>query len=501
MHTSHLTPHSRSQEARDPKKAARRTRATMDDTEGDGAGGASAPAPAEEQGATSQPRPQPPNGRRRPLPVDRSWISSLLAAHAHTLDPEWPTVADPILRNKALVVAPMVDQSDLPFRLLARRYGCNLAYTPMIHARMFADRPMYRQKFWNFVDGMPREDRPLIAQFCGSDPDGMLEAMRLVQGHVDGVDINCGCPQGIARRGKYGAYLLENPNLPALVRHLAANLDVPVCVKVRLLPSGLEDSLDLYERLVDAGAHLITVHGRNRHQKGHQTGEADWDAIRRTVERIGHRVPVFANGAVACLDDVRECIRSTGVDGVMSSEAILEYPALFLETGTLAAGGRRTGPGRVRLAKEFLELCRRHPPEVGGQGSGLKCIRSHLHHMLHADLQVDTEIRDLVAFYGKSMEVLEGAVEKLERMQVDRGHKVEDEVLTWYLRHRQNEGDGDDENKAANQNSAGTGAGTGAGSEGVSDDPMSDDEPEGGFSNNLFGDDGEQCGCVDDGDY
>ena len=78
--------------------------------------------------------------------------------------------------------------------------------------------------------------------------------------------------------------------------------------------------------------------------------------------------------------------------------------------------------------------------------------------MLHADLQVDTEIRDLVAFYGKSMEVLEGAVEKLERMQVDRGHKVEDEVLTWYLRHRQNEGDGDDENKAANQNVAGTGA-------------------------------------------
>jgi hypothetical protein len=127
--------------------------------------------------------------------VDRSWLSNLLAAHAHKLDPTFPCRTDPTLRGKALVVAPMVDQSDLPFRLLCRRYGANLAYTPMIHARLFCERQQYRDKFWDFVRGVPEADRPLIAQFCGSDPKYLLPAMKAIQHAVDAVDIKCGCPQ------------------------------------------------------------------------------------------------------------------------------------------------------------------------------------------------------------------------------------------------------------------------------------------------------------------
>ena len=114
----------------------------------------------------------------------------------------FPCLADPILKDKALVVAPMVDQSDLPFRLLCRRYGANLAYTPMIHARLFVERQQYREKFWDFVNNMPDEDRPLIAQFCGSDPSYLLPAMKSIQHAVDAVDINCGCPQQIAKKGR-----------------------------------------------------------------------------------------------------------------------------------------------------------------------------------------------------------------------------------------------------------------------------------------------------------
>ena len=435
--------------------------------------------------------------------VDRSWLSKLLAAHAHKLDPTFPCCTDPILRGKALVVAPMVDQSDLPFRLLCRRYGANLAYTPMIHARLFCERQQYRDKFWDFVNGVPEADRPLVAQFCGSDPKYLLPAMKAIQHAVDAVDINCGCPQGIARKGHYGAFLLESPTLPDLVQSLAAELDVPVTVKVRILPSGVEDSLTLYEKLVDAGAALITVHGRTRHQNKQLTGSADWDAIRRTVERIGHRVPVIANGSIADLDDVRECIRQTGVDGVMSSEALLEYPALFLETNTKATEGRRTGPGRVQLAREFLDLCREHPPEVGGQASGLKCIRAHVHKMLHADLQGPCiDVRDLVAFHGKSMEVIYDAVKRVEDSQAERGHKVEDEQLTWYTRHRHliNE---DGENKKTENETATKKAKIDEATKATktAEDRAEEEEADAALGAGFFGaDDGEQCGQCG-GDY
>ena len=439
--------------------------------------------------------------------VDRSWLSNLLAAHAHKLDPAFPCLTDATLRGKALVVAPMVDQSDLPFRLLCRRYGANLAYTPMIHARLFCERQQYRDKFWDFVKGVPEADRPLIAQFCGSDPKYLLPAMKAIQHAVDAVDINCGCPQGIARKGKYGAFLLESPALPQLVRSLTSELDVPVSVKVRILPSGVEDSLDLYEALVDAGAALITVHGRTRHQNKQLTGSSDWDAIRRTVERIGHRVPVLANGSIADLDDVRDCLRQTGVDGVMSSEALLEYPALFLETNTKATGGRRTGPGRVQLAREYLDLCRQQPPEVGGQASGLKCIRAHVHKMLHADLQGDCiEVRDLVAFHGKTMEVMYDAVRRVEEAQSKRGHKVEEEQLSWYVRHRhlinedvENQAS---ENEAAVSKKANSAETAKAVAAKTAQDKAEEEEADAALGAGFFGaDDGEQCGGCGDGDY
>jgi len=297
--------------------------------------------------------------------------------------------------------------------------------------------------------------------------------------------------------------LLENPKLPDLVQSLTAELDVPVTVKVRILPSGVEDSLNLYEKLVDAGAALITVHGRTRHQNKQLTGSSDWDAIRQTVERIGHRVPVFANGSIADLDDVRECLKVTGVDGVMSSEALLEYPALFLETNTMATGGRRTGPGRVRLAREFLDLCKEYPPEIGGQASGLKCIRAHVHKMLHADLQGPCiDVRDLIAFHGKTMEVIYDAVKRVEDSQSERGHKVADEQLSWYIRHRHliNE---DGENKKTENEMAVKKAKTAETAKAASAECKAEEEEEANaaLGAGFFGaDDGEQCGQCD-GDY
>ena len=99
-----------------------------------------------------------------------------------------------------LVLAPMVNQSELAFRLLARHHGARLTYTPMLHSRLFAAEEAYRLE--NFDEHA--SDRPLVAQFCGDDPATLVAAARLIQHRCDAVDLNCGCPQGIARRGHYG---------------------------------------------------------------------------------------------------------------------------------------------------------------------------------------------------------------------------------------------------------------------------------------------------------
>lgn len=350
----------------------------------------------------------------------RSWLKTLLKNNPN---PNTPTN----LTSKALVVAPMVNQSDYPFRILCRKYGANLAYTPMIHSRLFIEQDNYRNKFWT----SGRKESPLIAQFCGYDPEVLLKACRLICKDVDGIDLNCGCPQNIARRGHYGAYLLEKEDvLLKIVRTLssAPDINVPICVKVRLLPSGVEDSLNLYRELVKAGASLICIHGRNRLQKGLNTGKADWDAIRRAVldPAIGGKIPIFANGGISNLDDIASCLEHTQADGVMSSEAILEYPALFLESNIRIS--------RTKLAREYLALARLNPPDLGGQGNGIKCVRDHFHRMLHDDLQQYSTIRELI---GGAVEydLLEQALDQLEEIHASINHTVQNEEASWYVRH------------------------------------------------------------------
>lgn len=227
------------------------------------------------------------------------------------------------------VVAPMVDNSELAFRMQTRKYGAQLVYTQMFNTNIFSVSKECRSQLFE----VEPEDRPLFVQIAGHEPQVMLQAAKYVEDYCDAVDINLGCPQGIAKRGRYGAFLMEELDLLYdIVSTLVRGLKVPVTCKTRIYKNDFERSIRLCETLVKAGASVITIHGRTREEKGQAVGKCDWDMIKRIKEYFAQQeipVPVIANGGIENLDDVYSCIEHTGVDAVMSSEAILENPALF----------------------------------------------------------------------------------------------------------------------------------------------------------------------------
>jgi len=327
----------------------------------------------------------------------------------------WESIGSP-----KLVAAPMVDQSELAFRMLCRRYGTDLCYTPMFHSRLFSTSAKYRKEQWSTCDG----DRPLFVQFCGDDPDTLLAAAQQLPANAfDAVDLNLGCPQGIARRGHYGAFLLsERDLLERIVRHLDRHLTVPVTVKMRLVNTEcLQETIALASGLEAAGASVICLHGRTKEMKGQNTGPCNWDAIAAVKQRVG--IPLIANGGIETYKDALRCMEATGCDAVMSSEALLETPSLFAE----ACGKSKVF--QEDLALEYLELARLHQ-------AGPKCIKSHLFHSLYAGLQLHTDLRSQLGCAKGIGEISSVAAMLQQRRANDRTSGKQWPDSGWYRRYR-----------------------------------------------------------------
>ncbi|GBE59750.1 tRNA-dihydrouridine synthase 4 [Babesia ovata] len=336
-------------------------------------------------------------------------------------DDFWASLGSPVY-----VAAPMVNQSELPFRLLCRRYNTQLAYTPMLHGRIFGESEKYRALHFQTTP----EDSPLIAQLCGDDAAALSTAAAHLKGKVAAVDINLGCPQGIAKDGHYGAYLLDEPDLvTGIVSRITQEVGIPVTCKIRKIEkNSLQSTLNFCYSLEQSGCRALTVHGRHRSEKGQQIREADWDAIRIVKSRV--RIPVIANGGIETFDDVRRCLDHTGyaavlallnvhrADAVMSSEALLERPYLF--------SGRTYD--HINIMQEYLDLVRQypnHPP---------CCIRGHAFKLLHQHCQRHHEIRDLLSA-ALSVDEFERALGELQRL-VNPAWSYTHPSESWYRRHR-----------------------------------------------------------------
>ncbi|KAJ1420580.1 hypothetical protein B484DRAFT_453060 [Ochromonadaceae sp. CCMP2298] len=310
------------------------------------------------------------------------------------------------------IVAPMVGGSELAFRLLCRRYGATLAYTPMMNSERFAVDKAYREEEFQTCT----EDRPLVAHFSANDPRAFLAAAKLVQHQCDAIDLNLGCPQRVAFSGHFGSYLLgpdDRDLVLSLVRtladaHKAGELSVPIFVKIRLLDS-VPETLELCQQLYEAGAALIAVHGRyrvnlvGRTGAGARDGPAHLDQIASLRAALPPTLPLIANGNVITFQDVVDNRKSTHTQGVMSAEGLLDNPALFSGTQGAGAGtgkGAETaagaGPGAeddedgLALALEYLDLATTHPVKT-------KCLVFHVRRMARIPLTQYQLMEDCLA--------------------------------------------------------------------------------------------------------
>ncbi|GMI16281.1 hypothetical protein TrLO_g11939 [Triparma laevis f. longispina] len=345
------------------------------------------------------------------------------------------------------ITAPMVAQSDLAFRTLTRNHGATLTYTQMLHARNFVSSKSFRDDNYDFnpkLEGLKYNNPPLIAQIAGDDVKFMTEAAQiLADSGVDGIDINLGCPQAIARKGNYGAYLLPQTELTTeIVRSIKKKLPTtPLTAKIRI-QDNIYDTLTIAGKLQEAGVEMLTVHGRTLKENKTLTRQANWDAISQVVRHLD--IPVIANGGIEDSRDVHAILETTAAVGCMSSEALLENPSLYDFQNVLPAdcSSRVVLDRQVKLCKEYIELAKLYPPVGNGRFGGHSAVKAHVFKMLYIAFS-SPKFQDLRNNLGHKkthkIEQTEEIVNDLEsRLNMATDEDIDfPSTFSWYRRHRQ----------------------------------------------------------------
>jgi tRNA-dihydrouridine synthase len=319
----------------------------------------------------------------------------------------------------------------------------------MIHSRQFVHNKVYRTSVIDWEDyrhssgsihlgNEARQlDRNSIVQLAGDDPICLVEAGKLLQQRFAAIDLNLGCPQNCAKRGNYGAWLM--PDRDQVVRILTAmvkELDVPVTAKIRVFDD-YEDTLTLAQAIQECGVQMLTVHGRTVKATKLFAGAADWDIIREVKSKLD--IPVVANGGISCKADADLCLTETGVDAVMSSEALLENPKLFTVSGEHDFANNYA-KSQLVTAKEYLDTVSAHPdanmPILASRGH-LFCIlhrylSGSVHFAVRERLSKSSSLQDMYSILGL-------IDDNLSTVQYDDEKAIECGMMSerpWYFRHR-----------------------------------------------------------------
>ncbi|MEX0275290.1 MAG: tRNA dihydrouridine synthase DusB [Flavobacteriaceae bacterium] len=268
-----------------------------------------------------------------------------------------PKIGDIQLPSFPLLLAPMEDVSDPPFRKLCKEQGADVVYTEFISSegliRNAAKSTMKLDIYEN--------ERPVGIQIFGANLDSMLEAVDIVeQSKPDIIDINFGCPvKKVVCKGAGAGILKDIPLMVKLTKAMVERTHLPVTVKTRL---GWDHSniqiVEVAERLQDVGCKAIAIHGRTRVQM--YKGKADWHPIAAVKNNPRMHIPVFGNGDVDSPEAAMRMRDDFGLDGAMIGRASIGYPWFFKEVKHFFNTGERLAPPtmeeRVIAARRHLEM-------------------------------------------------------------------------------------------------------------------------------------------------
>jgi len=248
-------------------------------------------------------------------------------------------IGDISLGQFPLLLAPMEDVSDPPFRALCKEQGCDMVYTEFISVEGLirnADKSIQKLDISD-------EERPVGIQIFGSDEQSMVQAAEIIERTKPEVlDINYGCPVKKVVCKMAGAGILQDINrMVSLTKAVVNATSLPVTVKTRL---GWDDNtkniVEVAERLQDIGIQALSIHGRTRKQM--YTGEADWSLIAKVKENPRMHIPIFGNGDIDSPQKAKLYKERYGVDGIMIGRASIGNPWIFremkqfLDFGTIA---------------------------------------------------------------------------------------------------------------------------------------------------------------------
>jgi nifR3 family TIM-barrel protein len=283
-------------------------------------------------------------------------------------------IGDISLGEFPLLLAPMEDVSDPPFRAVCKEKGADLMYTEFISAEGLirdADKSVKKLDIYDY-------ERPIGIQIFGEKIESMREAAAIAEAANPAlIDINYGCPvNNVACRGAGAGILLDLPKMQAMTAEIVKRVSLPVTVKTRL---GWDISsikiVEVAQRLQEAGIQALTIHGRTRQQM--YKGEADWSYIAAVKNHPDIHIPIFGNGDIDSPQKALEYRNMYGVDGIMIGRASIGYPWIFQEIKHFFKTGEQLSPPDLQERIATLQKHLYHAMQWKGERIGIVEMRRH----------------------------------------------------------------------------------------------------------------------------
>ena len=325
-------------------------------------------------------------------------------------------IGDIQLPDFPLLLAPMEDVSDPPFRSVCKQNGADLMYTEFISSEgLIRDAIKSRQKLDIF-----EAERPIGIQVFGGDEEALTLSAKIVEATgPDLIDINFGCPvKKVVCKGAGAGILKDLPKMIALTKAVVNAVKIPVTVKTRLGWDEQSKNIEeVAERLQDVGIQALSIHGRTRAQM--YKGEADWSLIAAVKNNPRIHIPIFGNGDIDSPSKAVEYKNRYGVDGVMIGRAAIGYPWIFREIKHYIETGITLPPPdieeRIRVCRQHLEFSLQWKgpklgilemrPHYANYLRGLSHIKEFRHKLVHAldAEEVLTIFDEIQEYYGQAI--------------------------------------------------------------------------------------------------